>query len=158
MRRGFLLPKPKSSGYEPAGLRQEDCLKRHDLEMKSLMYDAPRVTGYTIDGMACIFNNLSRHEGDLTMPSKFRVKDVHQEWIRMATKEETSQHGKWYHLLNFKPAAVIHSSGQVAGLYDTLGLVGNRITVLAQVPVATFNEVPCADIDDVPTPPTPPPF
>ena len=139
-------------------MRREYEAERLLFEALSQDSDAPRVESYTIDGVPCVLAGLNRHDGDFTMPPYCRVEDVlHRTWIREATQEEKLQHGTWSHVLKFKPAAVIHSNGQVAGLYDTLGLVGNRITVLAQVPVATFNEVPCADVDDIPTPPTPPP-
>ena len=96
-----------------------------------------RVTAYTIDGVPCILDNVSRHEGDLAMPSKFQVGDIlNQEWWRMATKEERAQHGKWYHVLRFMPVAVIHSNGELARLEDTVGLYGQHITVLAEkIPV-----------------------
>ena len=118
-----------------------------------------RVTAHTINGVACILPGLHRHDGDFTMPSRCRVAVcLNQEWIRPATKEETAQHGKWYHLLNFKPAAVIHSNGKLARLEDTVGMYGQHITVLAEkIPVPPCEEVPCADVDDIPTPPTPPP-
>ena len=133
--------------------------------MKTLSLDRRpakfRVESYTLAGVPCIIAGLNRHAGDFTMPSHWNVRallDPCHTWIRQATEEEKAQHGKWYHVLNFKPAAVIHSNGAVAIPDDTIGLLGDRITVLAQVPVATFEEVPCADVDDVPTPPTPPPF
>ena len=139
-------------------------MRRADLHNRDLLLcwsghpDAPRVTARTNDGVPCILDNVSRHEGDLTMPPHFRVHDVlNQPWIRGASKEEKDQDGKWYRPLEFQPGAVIHSNGAVAGPYDTLGLVGNRITVLAQRPVETFEEVSCADVGDVSTPPTPPP-
>ena len=139
-------------------MRRADIYKNHELFWQSLLPDAPRVTGHTISGVPCILAGLNRHDGDLTMPSHFKVADVlDRDWIRMATKEEKAQHGKWYHLLNFKPAAVIYSNGILAGPWDTLGLYGQHITVLAQAPVATFKQVPCADLDDVPTPHTPSP-
>ena len=127
---------------------------------KSKRPGAPRVVGYTIGGVACTLNNVSRHEGDLSMPSRFEVGDIlNQEWWRMATKEERAQHGKWYHVLSFMPVAVIHSNGELARLEDTVGMYGQHITVLAEkMPVPPCEEVPCADVDDIPTPPTPPPF
>ena len=132
--------------------------KRQFLLGMSLRPDAPRVTAHTIDGVPCILNNLSRHEGDLTMPSWFRVRDVlNQGWIRGASKEETDQDGKWFRPLEFRPGAVIHSNGTVAAPGDTLGLLGDHITVLQQPPVVTSQTVPCADVEDVSTPPTPPP-
>ena len=139
-------------------------MRREDLRSRLLWeawlsqdFDALRVESYTIDDVPCILAGLNRHDGDFTMPPHYRDEDVlHRTWIREATQEEKLQHGKWYHVLNFQPAAVIHSNGTVAGRHDTLGLVGNRITVLAQAPVETLEEAPCADVDDVPTPPTPP--
>ena len=132
--------------------------KRKQLVVKSLDIGAPRVTAHTIDGVPCILNNLSRHEGDLTMPSWFRVRDVlNQGWIRGASKEEKDQDGKWFRPLEFWPGAVIHSNGTVIAPGDTMGLLGDHITVLQQPPVATSQTVPCADVEDVSTPPTPPP-
>ena len=92
------------------------------------------------------------------MPSSFSVRDVlNKAWIREASKEEKNQDGKWYRLLEFQPGAVIHSNGELAGPSDTLGLLGHHITVLQHPPVVTCEEVPCADVDDVSTPPTPSP-
>ena len=136
--------------------------------MKTLSLDRRpakfRVESYTLAGVPCIIAGLNRHAGDFTMPSHWNVRallDPCHTWIRQATEEEKAQHGKWYHVLNFQPAAVIHSNGVVGIPDDTIGHAGDRITVLAQaaqVPVPAFEEVPCADVDDIPTPPTPPPF
>ena len=139
-------------------MRRADLRDKELFERLSLDPDAPRVTAHTINGVPCILAGLNRHEGDLTMPSSFRVHDVlNKAWIRGASKEEKDQDGKWYRLLEFQPGAVIHSNGAVAGPYDTLGLLGDHITVLQQAPVVTFEAAPCADVDDVATPPTPPP-
>ena len=114
-----------------------------------------RVTAYTTDGVACSLPGLHRYDGDITMPSRCRVAVVlNQEWIRMATKEETAQHGKWYHELSFKPAANIHSNGTHAGIFDTLGLFGEKIVVLEKAPVLKIEEG--ADVEDIPTPTTRP--
>ena len=140
-------------------MRRPDIYKNHELFWQSLLPDAPRVTGHTISGVPCILAGLNRHDGDLTMPSHFKVADVlDRDWIRMATKEEKAQHGKWYHVLSFKPATVIYNNGTCAGPHDPVGLFGHYITVLAQEPVDTSKYFRCADVDDVPTPPTPPPF
>ena len=139
-------------------MRRADLRERELFVMLSLDPDTPRVTAHTINGVPCILAGLNRHQGDFTMPSSFPVRDVlNKAWIREASKEEKDQDGKWYRLLEFQPGAVIHSNGAVAGPYDTLGLVGNRITILAQRPFETFEEVSCADVGDVSTPPTPPP-
>ena len=114
-----------------------------------------RVTAYTIDGVACSLPGLHRYDGDITMPSRCRVAVVlNQEWIRMATKEETAQHGNWYHELSFKPVAIIHSNGTHAGLFDTLGLFGKKIVVLEKLSVLKIEEG--ADVEDTPTPTTRP--
>ena len=114
-----------------------------------------RVTAYTTDGVACSLPGLHRYDGDITMPSRGRVAVVlNQEWIRMATKEETAQHGKWYHELSFKPAAVIHNNGTHAGIFDTLGVFGKKIVVLEKLSVLKIKEG--ADVEDIPTPTTPP--
>ena len=108
------------------------------------------MTGHTISGVPCILAGLNRHDGDLTMPSHFKVADVlDRDWIRMATKEEKAQHGKWYHVLSFKPATVIYNNGTCAGPHDPLGLFGHYITVHAQEPVDTSKYFRCADVDDI---------
>ena len=105
-----------------------------------------RVTAHTIGGTVCSLPGLHRYDGDFTMPSRCRVAVcLNQEWIRPATKEETAQHGKWYHVLSFMPTAIIHSNGIHAGIFDTLGQFGDNIIVLAHPPV-----------DDVPKPETTP--
>ena len=141
-------------------MRRQDLLDRQVFDAISLDRHAKRrVESYTLAGVPCIIAGLNRHAGDFTMPSHWRVRDLFDPkhaWIRQATEEEKAQHGKWYHVLNFKPAAVIHSNGTVAGRHDTLGLVGNRITVLAQAPVETLEEVcrrrRCPDTPDSASP------
>ena len=139
-------------------MRRADIRDKELFERRSLDRDTPRVTAHTINGVPCIYSGLRCHEGDLTMPSWFRVRDVlNQGWIRGASKEETDQDGKWFRPLEFRPGAVIHSNGTVAAPGDTLGLLGDHITVLQQPPVVTSQTVPCANVEDVSTPPTPPP-
>ena len=100
-----------------------------------------RVTAYTTDGVACSLPGLHRYDGDFTMPSRCRVAIcLHQEWIRPATKEETAQHAKWYHVLSFMPAAIIHSNGTHAEIFDTLGQFGKKIVVLEKLSVLKIKE------------------
>ena len=99
-------------------MRQQDLPDRQVFEAISLDRHAKRrVESYTLAGVPCIIAGLNRHAGDFTMPSHWSVRtvlDSRRTWIRQSTEEEKAQHGKWYHVPNLKPAAVIHSNGVVA--------------------------------------------
>ena len=132
---------------------------RLDLLAKSARSDAPRVEARTLDGTVCILAGLNRFDRDMTMAARFPVEDLltGQEWIRLATEAEETSEKRWWRSLAFRPGTIIHSNGQVAVAGDTLGMYGDRVTVLQQSPVEQYTTVEVIDLDGVATPPTPPP-
>ena len=92
------------------------------------------------------------------MPGGYLAHDtLNMQWIRLPSPEEEVQDLKWYRILEFRPASIIHSNKVPAGPFDTLGMAGNTVTVLQQAVGEKVVEVPCANPDEIEAPPTPPP-
>ena len=125
-----------------------------------------RVTAYTAAGIQCCLPGLG---DDLTFPSTWSVQSALNGglWVRFATEDEKKASGKWWHLLEFEPKAILHSNGTHAFDREQLGDYGDRVTVLAQrrvfqspgscPPEGVAASEPTIDLSLVPTPPTPPP-
>ena len=90
-----------------------------------------RVTAYTAAGIQCCLPGLG---DDLTFPSTWSVQSALNGslWVRFATEYEKKASGKWWHLLEFEPKAILHSNGTYAFDMEQLGDYGDRVTVLAQ--------------------------
>ena len=122
-----------------------------------------RVRAYTLDGVQVGLAGVGEGDQRLTFPAGCIVGDALRApaayWLRFASAEEEAQTGRWYAPAGFQPAAVVYENGTLADSVWPIGLEGCTVSVMAQVPRPTLSEEkPCADVDEIKTPPTPPPF
>ena len=119
-----------------------------------------RVRAYTLDGVQVGLADVGQGDQRLTFPACYLVGDAlraHAEhWVRFASAEEAAQTGRWYAPAGFQPAALVYENGVVAAPTWPIGLEGCKVSVLAQ-DLTRSEEKPCADVDEIKTPPTPPP-
>ena len=100
----------------------------------------------------------------LTFPPGFVVDEAMREtWIRFATEEELPEAelqekpNQWWRYAPFRPGTLIYEDGSVAMGPQPMGLRGAKLTAVEQIIEQPIEEVPCADVSDIPTPPSPPP-
>ena len=121
-----------------------------------------RVRAYTLDGVQVGLAGVGQGDQRLTFPACYLVGDAlranAEHWLRFASAEEAAQTGRWYAPSGFQPAAIVYESRVVAESIWPIGLKGCTVSVLAEDPRPTLSEEkPCADVDEIKTPPTPPP-
>ena len=101
-----------------------------------------RVTAYTAAGIQCCLPGLG---DDLTFPSTWSVRSALNGslWVRFATEDEKKASGKWWHLLEFEPKAILHSNGTHAFDWGTTrGLWRSRDCIGATQSVSVARFVP----------------
>ena len=52
---------------------------------------------------------------------------------------------------------IVYKDGTIADQNEPIGFGGCTVTALAQAPQRVYEETPCMDVQDISTPPTPPP-
>ena len=129
-----------------------------------------RVKVFTVSGVQIGIPGVGEGDNRLTFPRTYLVGEVLQvQWIRFATEAEKQEAAKsptvsalqtWWRYSEVQPLSLAHCSAdglcdEVASPEQHMGLVGNQMLALAQNAVVRFENKPCADVDDIPTPPTP---
>ena len=128
-----------------------------------------RVKVYTTGGTQIGLPGVGENANRLTFPRNWLVKDALQEtfatWIRFSTHEELSESPEqWWQVSEVQPQFLAHCDGCRAWPEHEMGLVGLTMTASTQPTINegitnTVDEEKYAgdeDIDNIPTPPTPP--
>ena len=129
-----------------------------------------RVKVFTMSGVQIGIPGVGEGDNRLTFPRRYLVGDALQNaWIRFATEAEKQEAAKsptvsavqtWWRYSEVQPLSLAHCSAdglcdEVASPEQHMGLVGNQMLALAQNAVVRFENKPCADVDNIHTPPTP---
>ena len=135
-------------------------LRRRDAFLQGASLDRDsRVEAFTVAGVRCGVPGVGETGSQkLTFPRLFLAGDALRagHWARFATEDELAHDPLWHRPLAFVPRSLVHANGQVASPEDPLGLVGHRVTVLAQERVQeTVVEKEKPDLSGINTPPTP---
>ena len=135
-----------------------DLLQRDAFLQNALLDRDSRVEAFTMAAVRCGVPQIGEGSQRLTFPRLFLAGDALRAgaWARFATEDELAQDPTWHRPLAFVPRSLVHANGQVASLEDPLGLVGLRVTALAQERVQeTVVEKEKPDLSGIVTPPTP---
>ena len=123
-----------------------------------------RVTVFTPSGVQIGLCGVGEGEKTLTFPAHFVIDDNVRNlpachWIRFATPEELQDDPTWYRPAPFTPKCFVYEDGTLHVLGQPMGLRGRTVTAMQDVPRDRIQreDVPCANVDDIGTPPTPPP-
>ena len=137
-----------------------------------------RVKVFTPSGVQIGIPGVGEGDNRLTFPRKYLVGDaLSVKWIRFATAGEGPleegipegfatlsshmQEPKWWRYSELQPQSLIYCGPNgddfVAQPDQPMGLLGNRMTALAQKAATNFTEKPCHDLEDIRTPSTPTP-
>ena len=95
----------------------------------------------------------------MTFPACYVVGDalLSPHWLRRKRAEDCEPFiAGQYKPLEFQPLAMMHGNGIIAAQDDYMGMYGVEMTVLAQAPKVTYEEIPPGGLSEVSTPPTPP--
>ena len=134
-----------------------------------------RVKVYTLNGKQIGKPGIGEGEERLTFPASFLVGDALNEtdWIRTADEcdlgknrsasfDKEEQAKTWWCFSEVQPLGLLHSGADdesyMAAPGDPMGLNGDHMTALETTVEIDFEEKPCCEVDDVPTPTTPSPF
>ena len=135
-----------------------DLRMRDTLLQNTLLDRDTRVQAFTMAGVRCGVPGVGEGSQRLTFPRCFLAGDALRAsaWARFATEDELAQDPSWHRPLAFVPRSLVHTNGQVAAPEDPLGLVGRRVTALAQERAQeTVVEKEKPDLSGIVTPPTP---
>ena len=140
------------------GLSRKGLDRWQQQEVAATREGALRVRAYTVEGLHVGPRDIGEGDERLTFPAKLLVRDALGlgDWVRFASEEEQNLSGEWWAPAGFRPVAIVWADGNIADSMARIGLWGNRVTVLAKHPQPVYEEVGCADVRDVATPPTPP--
>ena len=154
------LPHGELHGEAEPRLTQSNLSARTSVIAQTLLSDH-RVTAYTMNGVHVCPAGVGEGAERGTLPAKTTVAVVlgMTGWIRFKKPWESSDDGQWWDHLGWQPLSVVHSNGALAWPEDPVGLHGSTVTVLqAEAREATATtDAPRACLDEVGTPPTPPP-
>ena len=129
-----------------------------------------RVRVYSPNGGQIGCADVGVGDNRLTFPRCFLVSDALSKiWVRFATEDERNQEEKnapaghqthassWWRISELQPRSLIHcgkdSETHIAFPTDMMGLLGDRMQAVEQTATLHFTEKPCAEDDDIPTPP-----
>ena len=140
-------------------------------QMKAARLDREtRVRVYSPNGGQIGCADVGVGDNRLTFPRCFLVSDALSKiWVRFATEDERNQEEKnapaghqthassWWRISELQPRSLIHcgkdSETHIAFPTDMMGLLGDRMQAVEQTATLHFTEKPCAEDDDIPTPP-----
>ena len=117
-----------------------------------------RVRAYTLEGVQVCVVGLGEGDQRLTFPAHYTVGDAlrDSDWIRFASELEEKNTGRWWAKAGFQPASIIFGNDKVASDEMPIGMGGATVHVLLQQRhLEIVQEKPCAEVDDITTPPTP---
>ena len=121
-----------------------------------------RIKVHTLSGLQIGLVGVGEEENRLTLPPHFVIEEILKfprcDWVRFATVEELSECPvPWYRKAPFAPRSFLYADHTHALSVQTIGLEGAIVQAVESATVQTVEEVPCHDLIDVKTPPTPPP-
>ena len=139
------------------------ALCKHDSALWHVDNDREtRVVVRTPSGMQIGLPGVGENENKLTFPRRYLVGDaLKAQWIRFASESDTLElpvgfQRTWWAISEVQPKSLVHCDGSIAGLDQPMGLIGNYMLAVAQsYEKLEVEEIPCADVDSVDTPPTP---
>ena len=107
-------------------------------------------------GLAGVGEGVNR----LTFPAGYLIGDAlscpHAHWLQFATEEDkVREPQQWYSQAPFKPCSLVYQDGTVALEGQTMGEKGPTVLAMEQGVDQPILDVPCVDVSEAGTPPTP---
>ena len=118
-----------------------------------------------VSGCRCCLSGLTNY----TFPAFYSIKDAlaSTNWIKVAQDVDVAEDeiissytdtGMAIVILNKPAAGIVFANNEPAVPEDPIGLHGGVVTVLfTPLAAEVFEDVPCADVEGIETPPTPSP-